>query len=871
MKTYLLILGSFIFTTLLFSQNAGFISTQIPSLTTGRIDARAALVVGERLVVFGGHIPGFHRSNTAESIREGDNAWTVHTMTDYRDNSAIVHLGNSKYLLAGGMSASLGVGQLATTEIFDATTNQFTAKASMNVARGNCRAALLTSGKALLVGNWYADGTKAEVYDPVADTFTLTSSMVKERASSYVVPLPNGNAIVMGGIGSRGGDVENVELYDAATFTFSQLRANLLTTETGWIYNTVFSAAMSGPEDRISGDYFYFPAIKTLNANLRLHQIFALNLKTYDIQPVVSDLQELRYDTSMGDSISYQLHGNIFLDKQRNRIYFWGFNKNTIQGTSALYALYSLDISTGKVTKPIPGIRFDFDPSLSSGGILPDGRIVVAGGRISNNFDAHPQCYLIIPDGVSNEQVVPQAGFEIEAVPDLNTARMDTRGALFADNTYIVFGGHQPGFTPLNTAERWKPGESVWTTMTMTSIRDGCASARIDGNRVMLAGGMSTGYGVGQLSSTEIYDFSTNTFTPGPAMNVARTLFSGARLANGELLFVGNWYNDASKSEIYNVSTNSFRLTGNVIQPRSSGYIIPRSDNGAIILGGVGPYGGYVEKVEVFNHSTNTFTELRASLLANETGWYTAFGYPNNSCFAEEFMIDGKYYLSAFKTINSTTTAFMILSVDPDNLKIEPVITNTDLFTYTQGEALYTILAGKIMVDRNRKRLYFWVNHVLENQTGSHAMSLYYYDLVNGKLVESEGYKRLEYFPLMGSSVVMESGKLLITGGNMTSNFDAHPHCFIANPFGVSTGNSEVQLNEATLKVYSDGGMIRLLSTDLPAGLQQLSIIDVNGSMIAQFPVKLYEGINSLTLPVKLSKGIYILRLNTESTRFIVH
>jgi hypothetical protein len=402
MKAYSLIFFSVLLTSsLLFSQNSGFTRIEMPQLNTGRIDPRAALLADGRLVVFGGHIPGFHRSNTAESIKEGDGAWTLHTMTDYRDNSAMVHLGNSKYLLAGGMSSSLGVGQLATTEIFDATTNQFVAGAPMKVARGNCRAALLTSGKALMVGNWYADGTKAEVYDPVSNTFTLTSALVKERACSYVVPLPDGNAIVMGGVGTRGGDVENVELFDAVGLTFSQLSANLLKTETGWIYNTVFSAAMSDPGDRISGGFFYFPAVKTLTGGARLHQIFALNLTSYEIQPVVTDLQELRYDTSLGDTISYQLHGNIYLDKVRNRIFFWGFNKNSIEGSSALYALYSVDIATGKVHKPVPGIRINFDPSLSSGGILPDGRIVVAGGRISNNFDAHPYCFIAIPFGVS--------------------------------------------------------------------------------------------------------------------------------------------------------------------------------------------------------------------------------------------------------------------------------------------------------------------------------------------------------------------------------------------------------------------------------------------------------------------------------------
>lgn len=441
MKTYVSVFCSLILTTLTaFSQHAGFTKQELPSLNTGRIDARAALVPDGRVVVFGGHIPGFHRSNTAESIKKGEVAWTSYTMNDYRDNSAIVHLGNSRYLLVGGMSSSLGVGQLASTEIFDATTNQFTAASSMNVARGNCRAALLGSGKALVVGNWYANATKAEVYDPAANTFTLSSAMVKERASCYIVPLPDGNAIVMGGTGSRGGDVENVEFFNATTLTFHELRTNLVPKETGWIFNTLFAAAFTGPEERIIDDYFYFPAVKYLAAGARLHQVFALNLKTYEILPVVTDQQELRYDPAMGDTISYQLIGNIFVNKQQKLIYFWGFNKNTIQGTSAGYALYSVDIATGKVNKPTSFERLDFDPSISSGGITPDGEIIVAGGRITNNYDAHPMCFRAVPQiltGIADEVRAKESDLKVEM--DGNNLRAYYSGLPAGSHLLTVF------------------------------------------------------------------------------------------------------------------------------------------------------------------------------------------------------------------------------------------------------------------------------------------------------------------------------------------------------------------------------------------------------------------------------------------------
>lgn len=382
-------------------QNTGFIKSPVPDLNTGRIDSRVALLSDGRIIVFGGHIPGFHRSNTAESWKTGETGWTSYTMSDYRDNSAIASLGNDKFLLLGGMSSSLGVGQLATTELYDGATNLFTAMTPMNVARGNCRAARLAGGKVLVLGNWYASATYGELYDPKANTFTLTGPVITPRASPYIVPLPDGNAIVMGGTGPQGGDVESIELYDAGTNTFLEIKSSLFDNQTGWIYNTVFSAAMTGPEDRMIGDNFYFAASRYLAIGSRQHNILALNTETKVIAPVLPDATELFFDPLRGDSIAYQLPGNLYVDKAKGRLLFWGYNTKTVEGSGAGFALFSVDVATGKIYKPANVEFLNFDPSLSSGGITSQGEIIVAGGRFTNNFDAHPHCFRANPTGIT--------------------------------------------------------------------------------------------------------------------------------------------------------------------------------------------------------------------------------------------------------------------------------------------------------------------------------------------------------------------------------------------------------------------------------------------------------------------------------------
>ncbi len=60
-------------------------------------------------------------------------------------------------------------------------------------------------------------------------------------------------------------------------------------------------------------------------------------------------------------------------------------------------------------------------------------------------------------------------GFVKQNVPDLSIGRTDVKGALLHDGSFVVFGGHTPGFLRSNTAERWKEGDTAWTVFTMVT------------------------------------------------------------------------------------------------------------------------------------------------------------------------------------------------------------------------------------------------------------------------------------------------------------------------------------------------------------------------------------------------------------------
>lgn len=461
-------------------------------------------------------------------------------------------------------------------------------------------------------------------------------------------------------------------------------------------------------------------------------------------------------------------------------------------------------------------------------------------------------------------------GFLKQNVPDLSIGRVDVNGALFPDGSFVVFGGHTPNFVRSNTAERWKEGDTAWTVFTMNDYRDGSAIVRIDSTHIMLAGGMGSNMGVGQINSTEIYNSTNNTFTPKANLQVARTSFRGAKLTNNKLLFVGNWYNDASYAEVYDIANDTFTLTGNVVNPRAYSYVIPRSNNGAVIMGGSGSTGGDLESIEIYDYNTNSFSLLRNKLLEGDSGWIYNTYLASGTYLPEDHTMNGKFYLSGYKNLSPSGTQYMIFSFDPDSLIVKPIITNTSFLTFNQtgGDSINFGLSTNFFINQNLERIYFWANNVNMNATNSYAMALYTYD-INYKYVHiPTGYEIFNYYPISGGGCTLPNGKLLTAGGSFTSNFDAHPYCFIANPDNI-TGITEKNLTKDDLNIFPNPvqNTLNVFYNGKSIGKHTINIIDINGRCVQSHQINLNTGINTITMDTStLPKGVYILQINNKIT-----
>lgn len=142
-------------------------------------------------------------------------------------------LADGRVLVAGGAAGdpfgSLGTSgstPYASVELYDPTTNAWTAAASLVTARGAHTATLLSNGKVLVAGGAASHIVdSAELYDPAGDAWTPAVILINSRALHTATRLLNGKVLLTGGEGDTPilgvyRLLSSMELYDPATNTW---------------------------------------------------------------------------------------------------------------------------------------------------------------------------------------------------------------------------------------------------------------------------------------------------------------------------------------------------------------------------------------------------------------------------------------------------------------------------------------------------------------------------------------------------------------------------------------------------------------------------------------------------------------------------
>ncbi len=186
--------------------------TKGPSVpTSARSSTLVALARGEALLVggtscIGEGIVSYRCLPTSTAFRLGStgSAWSPASMLEARAKPTVVRLADGRVLVAGGFgqdcSPRVAYGYscqpLATTEIYDPASGQWSRAAQMPQARGGASAVLLSSGTVLVVGGGSQEALR---YDTRTGHWTGAGETTTSRTGSLLFALPGDHALTLGG------------------------------------------------------------------------------------------------------------------------------------------------------------------------------------------------------------------------------------------------------------------------------------------------------------------------------------------------------------------------------------------------------------------------------------------------------------------------------------------------------------------------------------------------------------------------------------------------------------------------------------------------------------------------------------------------
>ena len=357
-------------------------------------------------------------------------------------------------------------------------------------------------------------------------SFAQTGSLVIARFNNSATPLLDGRVLVAGGEGGVGrvwSDVATAELYDAATGTFSR---------TGTMVN---------------GRVWHF-ATRLLNGGVLI---------------------------GGGDGV---------------------FNN----GYTPLASVELYDPATGAFS---PTGSMTTDREFPTATLLSDGRVLVAGG--DNPYSA---CSIL----ASTEVYDPTTGtFNSGATMEIGR---EGQTATLLKNGLVLIAGGSGGCSAqssaiMRSAELYDPRvNSFQPTGSLVTARSGQTATLLRDGRVLITGGCaeSTGQGCTAVASAELYDPTSGTFSPTGSMSEPRVGHAATLLPDGRVLIAGgctredNGCTPLTSAEIYDPRTGTFSPTGPMLPGRAGFTLTALETGGVLVTGNDSPEAGPIATAEVY-------------------------------------------------------------------------------------------------------------------------------------------------------------------------------------------------------------------------------------------------------------------------------
>jgi hypothetical protein len=235
--------------------------------------------------------------------------------------------------------------------------------------------------------------------------------------------------------------------------------------------------------------------------------------------------------------------------------------------------------------------------AYAEGGSAVGARLVANGGRIELWVEASGEAVLVDPAW--------------EVVKSMSAARASHTATLLPSGQVLSVGGYDLSGKSLASAELYDSTTDTWSPAgPMSTAR--CvhtATLLLDG-MVLVVGGRKDGHCQGPaLASAELYDPAKDTWSSISAMNSARATHTATLLPSGQVLVAGG-YGEAdgvlASAELYDPATRTWSPTHNAMKDARSFHTATLLQNGRVLVAG-GFNNNFLASAELYDPPTQTW------------------------------------------------------------------------------------------------------------------------------------------------------------------------------------------------------------------------------------------------------------------------